>query len=45
MKKIYRGAWLIFFSLKVFDIPIFWGLGKISLVFLGLKIFHLFFGG
>ena len=42
LKKIDRGAQLIFLGLK-FLIFLFFGFGKISLIFLGLKIFHLFF--
>ena len=42
-KKIDRGLGL-FFGSEIFDILIFFGFGKISLIFLGLKIFHLFFG-
>ena len=43
-KKIDRGAWLIFLGLKFLIFLFFW-VWKISLIFLGLKIFHLFFGG
>ena len=43
-KKIDRGARLIFLGLK-FLIFLFFGVWKISLIFLGLNIFHLFLGG
>ena len=44
LKKIDRGARLIFLGLKFLIFLFFW-VWKISLIFLGLKIFHLFFWG
>ena len=44
LKKIDKGAQLIFLGLKFLIFLFFW-VWKISLIFLGLKIFHLFFWG
>ena len=45
LEKKLTGGLGLFFGSEIFDIPIFLGFGKISLIFLGLKIFHLFFSG
>ena len=44
LEKQLTGGLGLFFGSEIFDILSFFGFGKISLIFLGLKIFHLFFG-
>ena len=44
LKKNWQGGSAYFFGSEIFDIPMFLSLEKSLLFFLGLKIFHLFFG-
>ena len=45
LEKKLTGGSVNFFGSEIFDILIFLGLEKSLSLFLGLKIFHLFFGG
>ena len=45
LEKNLQGGSAYFFGSEIFDIHIFFGFGKISLIFLDLKISHLFFWG
>ena len=45
LKKKLTGGLGLFFWSEIFNILIFFGFRKISIILLGLKIFHLFFWG